>query len=222
MVLCSAPSSASGLIQMACSAGPQREPGQSRMAHPRGRRPRRADRLPAGAVPLAVFLPRGKRRASSTWPSRFPGPPPRASRGWRASSQVVIVGSIFERRAAGVYHNTAAGHRRRWRRCWASTARCTSPTIRCISRSITSRPATWASAASTRATRASRRWCAGTSGIRKPRAWRRWAARRCCFIPPPSAGIPAEKARVRRGAARRLAHHPARARHRQRRSTWPR
>ena len=29
-----------------------------------------------------------------------------------------------------------AGDRRRWQRCWASTARCTSPTIRCTSRSI--------------------------------------------------------------------------------------
>src|ERR1017187_54810 len=42
---------------------PQRKPRQSRMAHPRGRCPRRANRLPPGAVPLSVFLPRRERRA---------------------------------------------------------------------------------------------------------------------------------------------------------------
>ena len=65
--------------------------------------------------------------------------------------------------------------------------------------------------------RASARWSAGTSGIPKARAWPRSAARRFCSIPPRSAGIPSEKARVRRGAARRLADHPALARDRQRR-----
>jgi hypothetical protein len=84
-------------------------------------------------------------------------------------------------------------------RCWASIARCTSPTIRSITRSTTSPPATWAFAASTRASRAWRRWSAGTSGIPRRRAWRRWPARRCCSIPRPSAGIPPR----RRATARR-------------------
>src|ERR1017187_6174410 len=41
--------------------GPQREPGQGRMAHPRGCRKGRADCLGAGTLPFAVLLPGGKR-----------------------------------------------------------------------------------------------------------------------------------------------------------------
>ena len=61
------------------------------------------------------------------------------------------------------------------------------------------------------------RWSAGTSGIPRRPAWRRSAARRCSSIPTAIGWHPSEKARVRRGAARRLAHHPALARDRQRR-----
>ena len=44
---------------------------------------------------------------SSIWPSRFPG---RQRRGWPSVARelrVVIVASLFERRAPGLYHNTA-------------------------------------------------------------------------------------------------------------------
>ena len=79
------------------------------------------------------------------------------------------------------------------------TARCTSPTIRSTSKNITSPPAISDSRISIRPSAASASWSAGTSGIRKARASPRWAARTFCSIPPPSAGIPAEKAQY--GAA---------------------
>ncbi len=47
-------------------------------------------------------------RICSIWPSRFPGHPPKRCRNSRANLNVVIIGSLFERRAAGIYHNTAA------------------------------------------------------------------------------------------------------------------
>src|ERR1035437_3577923 len=120
-------------------AGPQREPGQGRMAYPRSCGKRGADRLPAGVVPDPVFLPGGEfrvvrpRRADSRTDHRQPhaagaGTRRRRDRvGVRAPRRgrvpqypttasltrlarelaVVVIGSVFERRAAGVYHNTA-------------------------------------------------------------------------------------------------------------------
>ena len=58
-------------------------------------------------------------------------------------------------------------------RCSGCTARCTSPTIRASTKNTTSRPATWASAASIPSTPALRRWSAGTNGIPEARAPRR-------------------------------------------------
>ena len=45
---------------------------------------------------------------SSIWPNRFPARPRKA--GGRCAKQcaVVLIASLFEKRAAGVYHNTAA------------------------------------------------------------------------------------------------------------------
>ena len=51
---------------------------------------------------------------------------------------IVLVTSLFERRTAGLYHNTAAPSQ-------APTARCTSPTIRLIMKNSISPRATWAS-----------------------------------------------------------------------------
>src|SRR5207249_5361028 len=47
----------------AVRSGAGGERGESGAARPRGRPARRAGRLPAGAVPLAVLLPRGGRAA---------------------------------------------------------------------------------------------------------------------------------------------------------------
>ncbi len=104
---CSAPSSAIGLIQMACSVDPNENLAKAEWRIREAAGTRRADRLPAGTVPLAVFLPRGRRRAVR--PGRAD---PRArrrkvSRGWRANWRWSSSARVFERRAAGVYHNTA-------------------------------------------------------------------------------------------------------------------
>jgi len=105
---------------------------------------------------------------------------------------VVILASLFERRAAGVYHNTAAvigtdGE------ILGSTGRCTFPTILCTLRSSISLRGIWDSAASTHGSGASRRWSAGTSGIRRRRGSRRWVERRFCSTRRRFGWHPAEK-----------------------------
>jgi N-carbamoylputrescine amidase len=117
----------------------------------------------------------------------IPGPTTEAVARLARTHRVVVVASLFERRAAGLYHNTAVvidtdG------RSWASTARCTSRTTRSTTRSSTSRQATPASAPGRRRTRRLACSCAGTSGSRKARASRRCRAPRCSSTPPPSAG----------------------------------
>jgi N-carbamoylputrescine amidase len=82
--------------------------------------------------------------------------------------KLVIVGSIFEKRAAGLYHNTAvvldsngslAGRYRRMTRL--TTKNSISPRV------------TWASSQSIPASVVSACWCAGTSGTPRPRVqWR--------------------------------------------------
>ncbi len=118
----------------------------------------------------------------------IPGPSTKALRAWRAKLGVAIVASLFERRAPGLYHNTAVTLERRRRRSPASTARCTSRTIRFITRSITSRRAISAFRPWIRAPAAWARWSAGTSGIPRARGSRRCREPRCCSIPRPSAG----------------------------------
>ena len=70
---------------------------------------------------------------------------PTRSRKLAKKYKAVIIASLFEKRAAGVYHNTAASSTPT-DRSWACIARCTSRTTRCSTRSSTSRPATPASA----------------------------------------------------------------------------
>ena len=91
---------------------------------------------------------------------------------------VVVVGSLFEKRMPGVYHNTATVHDAERRTSSAYTARCTSPTTRSFWRSSTSRRATWASRYSTPSRRRSARSSAGISGIPRRRGSRRCRVRR--------------------------------------------
>ena len=74
----------------------------------------------------------------------IPGPSTERLSAVAREENVVVVASLFERRAAGLYHNTAACciKTARWPGC---TARCISRTIRSITRSSTSRRAIWAS-----------------------------------------------------------------------------
>ena len=135
-----------GLVQMRCGLDPAREPRQGRPSASRGRRQRRADRLPAGAVSLAVLLPDARTRRPSTWPSRSPGRRPRR------------LGKVARERGRRRHRVAVRAARRRastttpprsstpTARCAGCTARCTSPTIRSTTRSSTSRRATSASA----------------------------------------------------------------------------
>ena len=84
--------------------------------------------------------------------------------------------------------------RRRRLACSASIARCTSPTIRSTTKSFTSRRATSACPASIRASDASPRKSAGTSGIPKARAWPACAAPTSFFYPTAIGWHPSEKA----------------------------
>ena len=86
---------------------------------------------------------------------------------------IVLVTSLFERRSAGLYHNTAVVFEKDRHHCRASTARCTSPTTPPITRSSTSPPATSASIPSTQAWAVLAYRFVGTNGIPKAHAsWR--------------------------------------------------
>ena len=129
---------------------------------------------------------------------------------------MVVVGSIFERRAAGIYHNTAVVSTPT-ARCAAVIARCTSPTTRSITKSTTSPPATSGfQAFDTSCARVGTLVC-----------WDQWypeAARltalqgaEILFYPTAIGWHPAEKAEFGAAQAERLGDHPAVARDRQRR-----
>ena len=111
---------------------------------------------------------------------------------------VVIIASLFEKRATGLYHNTAAiidadgallGIYRKMH----------IPDDPLFSRNSTSLPAIWASGPSTRSSAASPRWSAGTSGIPKPRASPALTGANILFYPTAIGWHPAEKAQF--GAA---------------------
>ena len=138
-----------GIVQMRCEEDAARNLTRALADDPRGRRPRRAPRLPAGALPLALLLPdRGQRalrpgRADSRADHRG------LLRRWpRSSDREHRRQRVRAARARALPQHRARGGRRRRRRR-ASTARCTSPTIRATTRSSTSRRATWASRPST-------------------------------------------------------------------------
>jgi N-carbamoylputrescine amidase len=95
------------LVQMAMSGDPAANLDAGLREGPRSGQPRRQGRVSARAFPHALFLPEGG-------PSLFalaeaiPGPSTEAL-GWEARrSSVVVVASLFERRAPGLYHNTTA------------------------------------------------------------------------------------------------------------------
>ena len=205
-----------GLVQMSCSPDPDENLDKAAGRVREAARARRADRLPAGAVSLAVFLPaRGRRavrprRAHSRASTRSAGGASRERR------SVVVVASLFERRAAGLYHNTAVVSTPT-ARSPACIARCTSPTIRSTTRNFTSRRAIWAFGAFDTAVGAHRR--AGLLGpvVSRRRAAHRAAGRRDSVLSDGHRLASRGEGRVRRRAARRVADHPALACDRQRR-----
>ena len=95
-----------GLVQMSCSSSKEKNLQKAL--------DRIAEAAAAGANIVCLqelfagfIRARAKITRASTKPSRFPG---RRARHWpqlRKKHGVVVVGSLFERRAAGLYHNTA-------------------------------------------------------------------------------------------------------------------
>ena len=160
---------------------------------------------------------RARTRRSSTWPSRSPGRPPRRSRRRRARAGVVVVASLFERRAAGVYHNTAARPRRR-RLARGHLPQDAHPRRSALLREVllhARRPRLPRLRHAGR--HASARWSAGTSGIPEGARLTALGGAEHPVLPDRHRLAPGREGRVRRGAARRLADDAARARHRQRR-----
>ena len=96
-----------GLVQMRMGPDPEANFASAIAARPRGGASRSEHRLPAGAFSRAVFLPARRHQAfrSGRGDSR---PVDRAARRACAREREwSIVASLFERRAAGLYHNTA-------------------------------------------------------------------------------------------------------------------
>ena len=105
-----------GLVQMSCSTDPATNLEKAVGEGARGGREGAQIVLPAGAVPLAVLLP--ERRRADVRPRRADPRPdaPSARRRSPREAGVVIVASLFERRAAGRLPQHRGRHRRR-RRC---------------------------------------------------------------------------------------------------------
>ena len=144
------------------------QPGGDRNPRGRGRQARRAAGAAAGTAQRRVFLPArigGRIRPGRTDPRPQHRTPRQAGQAaWRGPGQLAV---RAPRRRAVPQHR---GRLRKGRqRRSASTARCTSRTTRVSTRSSTSPPAISASSRSTLRSAASACWCAGTSGIRKPR-----------------------------------------------------
>ena len=130
----------------------------------------REARPAAGTAQRRVLLPARSRSDEFDLAEPIPGPSTAAPVGALAKQHgVVLVSSLFEKRATGLYHNTAVVFeaRRLDRRQVPQDAH--PGRSRASTRSSTSPRATSASIRSTPRSAASACWCAGTSGIRKAR-----------------------------------------------------
>ena len=97
-------------VQMKIAPGPRDR--TSRRPRPLSPTPRSKGRRSSAcrSCSPATTSARRKTRRSSTSPSRSPGRVGAGSRRRRRRTSVVVVGSLFEKRMAGVYHNTATVH----------------------------------------------------------------------------------------------------------------
>ena len=206
------------LVQMSCGPEPEQNLAEGARPRRRRRRPGRAGGLPARTFSDPVFLPARRRRPVRPGGDRFPDRRQKCSGGSRARKiGVVLIASLFEKRAPGVYHNTAAIFD-------------TDGTLNGIYRKmhIPDDPLYYEKFYFTPGR-------PGLSRLRHQRrasvgtlvCWDQWypeGARltalqgaHVLFYPTAIGWHPGGESRVRRGPARRLAHHPARPRHRQRR-----
>ena len=97
-----------GLVQMPCSLNAEENLSRAIEGITEGRRgSRRRDRVPSGTLPQPILLPG---RASEVVRSgrEHTGTLHRAISGVAKQLQVSVVASLFEKRAQGLYHNTAA------------------------------------------------------------------------------------------------------------------
>ena len=96
-----------GLVQMRMGPYPEANLAAAVRAYSRSCGDGREDCLPAGAVSHAVLLPARGYSRSLILQSRFPVLNGKAGRSGERGCSVAIVASLFERRAPGLYHNTA-------------------------------------------------------------------------------------------------------------------
>ena len=102
---------------MSCSPEPDENLDKAISRVARGGRARRAGRLPAGAVSDAVLLP-ARGHALFDLAEPIPGPEHASDwLRWRAKNGVVVIASLFERRAAGALSQHGGDLRRATARC---------------------------------------------------------------------------------------------------------
>jgi len=165
-------------------AGEYRQGGRS---YPDGSFAGSKDRLPAGAVCFSIFLLE-ENYAHFSLAEHIPGPTTRLMQELAKELDTVIIASLFEKRAKGVYHNTlavidAGGS------TWEGIVNNTSRTTRAITRSSISPRATRGIRCLTQNTAGSARSSAGTSGTRRqPASPASWELR-SSSTPPPSVGL---------------------------------
>ena len=200
-----------GLVQMRCGADPAANLDAAVDAHPRGggAAARRSSACPSSSARSTSASARTPRCFDLAEP--IPGPTTEAlARASRASCGVVDRRVALRAARGGRLPQHRRRARRRRRAASAATARCTSRTTRSTTRSSTSRPATSASARSTRA----------SARIGTLVCWDQWypeaarltalAGRRRPLLPDGHRLAPEREGGVRRGAARRLADDAAR------------
>ena len=204
------------LVQMSCGPEPEQNLEKALNRVREAARRGAQSRLPAGTFSDAVLLP-ARRHALFDLAEPIPGPTHRSARGTsRERAGVVIVASLFERRAAGVYHNTAVvfdadgSLRGLYRKMHI-------PDDPLYYEKFYFTPGDLGFRAFDTAVGTHRH--AGLLGpvVSRRRAPDGAAGRRGAVLSDRDRLASGREGRVRRGAARRLAHHPARARHRQRR-----
>ena len=205
-----------GLVQMRCSTDPDDNVRRAVRGAPRGGAAGGAGRLPARAVPHAVFLPGRGRRALR--PRRADPRTDDRGAGRRRA------GDGHGRRRLDLRAAARPGSTTTRRSCSTPTARsaaviarCTSPTTRSITRSTTSPPAT----------SGSRRSTPQVARVGTLVCWDQWYPEAARLTALQGAEIlvlsdghrlaSRGEGRVRRGPGRGLGDHPARARHQQRR-----
>jgi len=95
------------LIQMGCGAEPEKNFSRAIEFIRDAARKRGADRLSTGAVSVAIFLS-GRRSQNFDLAEEVPGESTAALGEIARETGTMIIASLFERRSAGLYHNTAA------------------------------------------------------------------------------------------------------------------